>query len=210
AGGAHPRGPGARPRAPGRPRREPTRSAGDSPRSGARSRQSPVARHQSPVVSRQSSAGVVSVETVDWRRVTDGGRLMTARSLAVLLFLFCIAVPSSATTIVPADLGALSHDAIAIVRGRVAAVDGRWTDDRRTIETIVTLDVDEYLKGDLGRAVQFRVPGGLLGRFRSIVVGAPRFAVDDRVIVFLGSRGPMIPFIVGFSQGIYRVVRDGS
>ena len=142
--------------------------------------------------------------------MTDGGRLMTARSLAVLLFLFCIAVPSSATTIVPADLGALSHDAIAIVRGRVAAVDGRWTDDRRTIETIVTLDVDEYLKGDLGRAVQFRVPGGLLGRFRSIVVGAPRFAVDDRVIVFLGSRGPMIPFIVGFSQGIYRVVRDGS
>jgi hypothetical protein len=119
-------------------------------------------------------------------------------------------VPGRATTIVPADLGELSRDAIAIVRGRVAAVDGRWTDDRRGIETIVTLDVDEYLKGDLGGSVQFRVPGGLLGRFRSIVVGAPRFAVGDRVVIFLGTRGPMIPYIVGFSQGVYRVVRDNA
>src|SRR5258708_2814674 len=75
---------------------------------------------------------------------------------------------------------------------------------------MVTLDVDESLKGDLGGSVQFRVPGGLLGRFRSIVVGAPRFAVGDRVVVFLGTRGPMIPYIVGFSQGVYRVVRDNA
>ena len=118
--------------------------------------------------------------------------------------------PTGATTVIPADLSELTHDAIAIARGRVVAVDGRWTDDRRTIETIVTLDVDEYLKGALGTTVQFRVPGGLLGRFRSIVVGAPRFAVDDRVIVFLGTRGPMIPYIVGFSQGVYRVVPDAN
>jgi hypothetical protein len=112
--------------------------------------------------------------------------------------------------VIPADLGELTRDSIAIVRGRVAAVDGRWTDDRRAIETIVTLEVDEYLKGDLGESVQFRVPGGLLGRFRSIVVGAPRFAVDDRIIVFLGAKGPMIPYVVGFSQGVYRIVRDTS
>jgi hypothetical protein len=113
-----------------------------------------------------------------------------------------------ATTLVPADLGELSRDALAIVRGRVSRVDGRWTDDRRGIETIVTLDVDEYLKGDLGATVQFRLPGGLLGRFRSIVVGAPRFALDDRVVVFLGAKGPVIPYLVGFSQGVYRVVPD--
>src|SRR5262245_60719845 len=50
-------------------------------------------------------------------------------------------VAAGATVIVPADLGELSHDARAIARGRVVAVDGRWTDDRRTIETIVTLEV---------------------------------------------------------------------
>jgi len=128
--------------------------------------------------------------------------------LGFLVFTLAGAAVPRATTLVPADLGELSRDALAIVRGRVVKVDGRWTDDRRGIETIVTLDVDEYLKGTLGPTVQFRVPGGLLGRFRSIVAGAPRFAVDDRVVVFLGAKGPMIPYLVGFSQGLYRVVRD--
>jgi hypothetical protein len=89
----------------------------------------------------------------------------------------------------PADLGELSRDAWAIARGRVVAVDAQWTDGRRTIETIVTLEPDAYLKGQPGSTVQFRVPGGSLGRFRNIVVGAPRFAVGQRVIVFLGARG---------------------
>jgi hypothetical protein len=114
---------------------------------------------------------------------------------------------AAATVVVPADLGELSRDARAIARGRVAAVTGRWTEDRRTIETIVTLDVDRYLKGSLGATIEFRVPGGDLGRFRSIVVGAPEFAVGDRVIVFLGATGPMVPYIVGFNQGVYRILQ---
>ena len=129
--------------------------------------------------------------------------------LIVVFFVGFVAAPC-ATTIVPADLGELSRDAIAIVRGRVAAVDGRWTDDRRGIETIVTLEVESYLKGSFGPLLRFRVPGGELGRFRSIVVGAPEFVVDQRVVVFLGARGPTIPFIVGFNQGVFRVAENGS
>jgi hypothetical protein len=117
---------------------------------------------------------------------------------------------AGATVVVPADLGELSRDARAIARGRVVAVDGRWTDDRRNIETIVTLEVERYLKGSLGATVQFRVPGGELGRYRNVVVGAPEFEVDQRVVVFLGASGPAIPFVVGFNQGVYRVVRDAA
>jgi hypothetical protein len=105
----------------------------------------------------------------------------------------------------PADLNQLSRDATAIVRGQIVAVDAQWTDDRRTIETLVTLQTDTYLKGSLGEVVQFRVPGGSLGRFRSVVVGAPTFAVGQRVIVFLGSRGPTIPYVLGMSQGVFRL-----
>ena len=71
-----------------------------------------------------------------------------------------LALPAQATSIVPADLGELSRDARAIVRGRVVALDAQWTDDRGTIETIVTLEVESYLKGSLGPTLQFRVPGG--------------------------------------------------
>lgn len=126
----------------------------------------------------------------------------------VLVVVWMLAVvPARATVVVPADLGELSRDARAIVRGRVAAVEGRWTDDRRTIETLVTLEVESTLKGSSGATIQFRVPGGDLGRYRSVVVGAPEFAVDQRVVVFLGATGPMIPYILGFNQGVYRLVR---
>lgn len=138
--------------------------------------------------------------------------MRVARMLAVMFLLFFHPATGRATVVVPADLGELSRDARAIAVGRVVAVNGRWTDDRRTIETIVTLDVDLYLKGSLGSTLQFRVPGGALGRYRTIVVGAPEFMTDQHVVVFLGATGPMIPYIVGFNQGIYRVVRadDGS
>src|SRR5262249_27641537 len=97
-----------------------------------------------------------------------------------------------------------------IVRGRVAAIDARYTEDRGTVETIVTLEAENYLKGGLGQLVRFRVPGGELGRYRSIVVGAPEFLVGQRVVVFLGAHGPSVPHLVGFSQGVFRVVRSAD
>jgi hypothetical protein len=133
---------------------------------------------------------------------TDGMRIVLVAALVLSLVR-----PSHATVIIPADLGELSHDALAIVRGRVASVESRYTEDRGTVETIVTLEAESYLKGALGQVVRFKVPGGELGRYRTIVVGAPEFAVDQRVIVFLAAQGPSVPHIVGFSQGVFRVAR---
>jgi hypothetical protein len=110
-----------------------------------------------------------------------------------------------ATVLIPADLSQLTRDARAVARGAVVAVDSRWTDDHRTIETIVTLQTERYLKGQFGETLQFRVPGGTLGRYRNIVVGAPTFSVGQRVIVFLGAHGPQVPYLVGLNQGVYRV-----
>jgi len=127
--------------------------------------------------------------------------------LPVLVLLVMSVLPARATVLIPADLGELSHDAIAIARGRVAALDAQWSEDHGTIETMVTLEVESYLKGSLGSTLRFRVPGGELGRFRSVVVGAPQFAIDQRVVVFLGARGPSVPFVLGLSQGVFRLSR---
>jgi len=129
------------------------------------------------------------------------------RTLLTLCLAMAVTAAAGATVLIPADLGELSRDALAIARGRVAAVDAQWTDDRGTIETVVTLEVESYLKGGLGAMLRFRVPGGELGRFRSIVVGAPEFAVDQRVVVFLGARGPSVPYVLGLNQGVFRVSR---
>lgn len=132
------------------------------------------------------------------------------RQVMCLMVLLGLPGPAHATTIVPADLGELSRDARVIVVGRVMSMEEQWAVDRRAIDTLVTLHVDTYLKGDFGPAVQFRIPGGRVGRLRSIVIGAPTFAINERVVVFLGARGPRVPYVVGLSQGVFRVWRDGA
>jgi len=42
------------------------------------------------------------------------------------------------------------------------------------------------------------------------VMGAPRFEVGQRVVVFLGVTGPQVPYILGLNQGVYRVDVDPS
>jgi hypothetical protein len=111
-----------------------------------------------------------------------------------------------ATTLLPADLGDLVRDARAIAQGQVVAVDAGWTANHRAIETVVTLRADAYLKGELGSTLQFRVPGGRLGRFDSIMIGAPSFTVGQNVVVFLGAHGPSVPYLLGLGQGVFRLV----
>jgi hypothetical protein len=126
--------------------------------------------------------------------------------LAFAAFLVCAA--SEATVVIGADLKKLTTDAQAIVHGRVVAVQSQWAEDGRRIETVVTLQANDYLKGNFGAQVVFRVPGGRIGRLRSVRVGAPTFQPGDEVVVFLGASGPAVLHVVGFNQGVFRVAVD--
>jgi hypothetical protein len=123
----------------------------------------------------------------------------------VLLFL---CVPASATVLVPIEFRELATSAPVIVHGTVIDVRSDWVDGRRAIETFVTIEATDYLKGHLGDRVTFKVPGGQLGRYRTVFVGAPTFQSGQEVVLFLKSDGPSYPFIVGLSQGLYHVVTD--
>lgn len=114
----------------------------------------------------------------------------------------------AATVYVAADLRELTTESRAVALGRVVALEARWLEDRRGIETFVTLEVETYAKGDLGRAVTLRVPGGQMGPYRSLMLGAPTFREGEDVVVFLTSVGPSIPHLVGLAQGVYRVRPD--
>jgi len=130
--------------------------------------------------------------------------------LLVLAVALCVLGPlfAEATVVLPLDFRQLTGKATAIARGRVVALTPQWATDGRGIETIVTVQVTSYLKGDFGPQMTFRVPGGKMGRFRAVTVGAPVFREGEEVIVFLGADGPAIPRIVGFNQGVYRVAVD--
>lgn len=116
---------------------------------------------------------------------------------------------ASATVQVPADLPALVQAASAIVHGRIVSVEPRMAGGRRSIEREVTLVVAESYKGALGPEVSLRVPGGELGHYRTVMVGAPRFTPGEEVVLFLGTRGEA-PYVIGLTQGVFRVRVDAE
>ncbi len=122
----------------------------------------------------------------------------------------CLLAPvlAEATVVLPLDFRQLTSKATAIVRGRVISLTPQWATERHGIETMVTVEVESYLKGDFGPQFTFRVPGGRMGRFRSVTLGAPVFREGEEVILFLGATGPAIPHVVGFNQGVYRITVD--
>ena len=112
-----------------------------------------------------------------------------------------------ATVLVPGTLNELVRDARVVVIGRVVEVRAQWTEGRRRVETVVVVEADAYLKGDYGPRLAFKVPGGEMGRYRSVMVGAPVFREGDEVVLFLDADGPVLPHLVGFSQGVLRLSR---
>jgi hypothetical protein len=113
-----------------------------------------------------------------------------------------------ATVLLPADFTDVVTGSQLIVHGRVTDVRAMLVGPRRTIESLVTLDVIESLRGNPGATVTFSVPNGQVGRYRRVLVGAPELEPGDEIVVFLQARPPAIPSIFGLSQGLYRVVRD--
>lgn len=130
------------------------------------------------------------------------------RRLLLIAGLLFLVSPLAATVLVPAEFREIVNGSQVIVHGRVADVRSDWTGDRFRIETIVTLEASEYLKGGPGERVTFRVPGGTIGRYRSLMVGAPEFRAGDEVVMFLTADGPAVPQVFGLSQGVFRVRRE--
>ena len=113
-----------------------------------------------------------------------------------------------ATVLLPAEFHEIVTGSQIIVYGRVAAVHAEWADGRRRIDTIVSVQAGTYLKGGPGSVVTFRVPGGQIGRYRNVVVGAPQFQPGDEAVLFLSASGPSVAHIFGLSQGVFRVRVD--
>jgi hypothetical protein len=125
------------------------------------------------------------------------------RRFLVWAVLVSVPVVVRATVLLPIEFRQLVTIADVIVHGRVSDVHTEWTEGRRSVETLVTISATDYLKGGAGDTMTIHVPGGQLGRYRTVFVGAPEFRVHDEVVLFLhGGR------IVGLNQGAFRVVTD--
>jgi hypothetical protein len=128
---------------------------------------------------------------------------------AALILMVCLAsAVLRATVIVPAEFREIVNGADIIAYGRVLETTVESSDDRKNVDTLVTLQVGTYLKGGPGDTLVFKVPGGQIGRFRNVTVGAPEFTAGEEAVVFLNVRGSDRPFVFGLNQGVFRVRLD--
>lgn len=130
------------------------------------------------------------------------------RYCALIATLLCLGHPLAATVLLPADFNDIVSGSQIIVHGRVVDVRAEWTNDRAQIESYVTVVPSSFYRGSPTASVTFRVPGGQVGRYKQVTVGAPQFVPGEEAIVFLRASGPTVPQVFGLSQGVFRVRLD--
>lgn len=114
----------------------------------------------------------------------------------------------TATLILPAEFREIVSGSQIIVHGRVVDVRSEWVDGRSRIESFVTIEAASFYRGTPAPTLTFRTPGGQVGRYKSVTVGAPEFRIGDEAVLFLKSQGPAVPQIFGLNQGLFRVRVD--
>jgi hypothetical protein len=132
-----------------------------------------------------------------------------SRSALAFFIALLLASPVAAVTVAPLSFEQLVRGSSAVIFGRVIDVRAQWTEDRRHVESLVTVDVLKGMKGSHGEQLTLMVPGGQLGRYVNLIPGAPSLTPGDLAVFFLTGRAPRLPVVTGFTQGIYRVQRGG-
>lgn len=125
---------------------------------------------------------------------------------ALLLVVLSLPAIAQATTVLRADVPALTRLSDTVVRGRVVSLQSHWTGDGLRIVTDVRLEVAEALKGTPARTLTIRQPGGTVGTIGQKVSGLASFRKGEEVVVFLERRGP-VHVVTGLAQGKFHLDR---
>lgn len=117
-----------------------------------------------------------------------------------------------ATTVIAPTFPELVAEAECIVRGTVVAVEARAVTTPRgpAIHTLVTLAVEECMKGTAPRQLTLTLAGGTSGEKSTLIAGMPQFRIGDREILFVQGNGRQFCPLVGFYHGRYRVLTDAA
>jgi len=133
--------------------------------------------------------------------------MAVARRLFFVAALLGVAQLQSAT-LQQLSMSDLIAKSTAIVRGTVQ--DSYTAFSGPVIFTHYRIQVAEKWKGSTGATVDVAVPGGIASGVRQTYAGAPQFQPGDQYVLFLWTGKSGMTQIMGFSQGAFAVVPDGS
>ena len=100
----------------------------------------------------------------------------------------------------------LAARADSILVGKVTNI-ACYQEDKGNIYTLVTLSMEQTIKGETKEAVNVRIPGGELNRQAMWVEDAPSFQLGERVVIFLEEREGIFNVVGGF-QGKFSIDKN--
>jgi hypothetical protein len=117
------------------------------------------------------------------------------------------AVPAAASTFLAMSQHELVSQSDAVVQGRVLKVSSFWSPSGRVIMSEALVQVEEKVRGNAPSVVKVRTFGGTVGGYTVEAHGFPKFAVDERVVLYLQNANETAE-VTGYQQGQWRIVND--
>ena len=128
--------------------------------------------------------------------------------LSVLVVAICLLAGHAVAQDAPVPLAERARGAERVVVGRVTSVNPMWQTNEfgdRLIVSVVSVTVDETLKGPSQAAVDVEVEGGTIGELTLHVSDLESFTPGDRAVFYLrrSPRGAFVPHLR--SQGLLKL-----
>lgn len=135
-------------------------------------------------------------------------------ALTVLTLLGALTLNQGTTeagTVRAMNLEQMTDRANVIFTGRVVGKRAEWNAERTRIYTLVTFEVETYLKGgNDARVATVRLLGGLVGRYLAHLPGTPQFGIGEEVLLFCTGQQARIPSVLGLSLGKFTISRNAD
>jgi len=135
---------------------------------------------------------------------------MKPKYLLPLVLAAVALVNVKATTVIAPTFSQLVQQAELIFQGTVSDVKSVWEGEggQRHIETYITFQVSDKMKGDAGSSYTIRMLGGTVGDETMLVTDTPKFHVGERQILFVEHNFDQFVPLVGINHGHFGVQRD--
>jgi len=135
---------------------------------------------------------------------------MKTKHVLPIALIAIAAVRVSATSVIPPTFEQLVGQAEFIFQGTVTDVRSVWEGEgaQRHIDTYITFQVQDNVKGDAGSSYTIRVLGGTVGDETMEVTDTPKFKVGDSDILFVEHNNEQFVPLVGIGHGRFHVQRD--
>ena len=102
----------------------------------------------------------------------------------------------------------LTEESTAVLYGKCKNVKSEWNENKSLIFTYITIQSEEYIKGNLGSEVVVTVPGGRVDDILYEVSETPFFTEDEEVVAFIWTNPKGRNLITGGPQGKMKIEKD--